>query len=197
MGGQAAFPDDFALSSLASLSAQSLSVCGASRMDGATTTRRHQAVHEAGHAVIGTTLGLHVSRVGFNTRDERRDGSNAIHFAASTQFADAGGDTCELIAAKPDLMIIVLMAGTAAEHIVLDCQLPESHHGDLAALKFCYPDFPDDPTELLNAAAVKALRLAEANRAEINAVADQLLAVDELDGGEVLSIIERTHGRTS
>jgi ATP-dependent Zn protease len=154
-----------------------------------TTKRRHEATHEAGHAVIGTILGLHVSRVGFNAKD----GSSLIHFPATTKFVEADGNPCALIAVQPDIMIVVMMAGVAAERALLGSQLPHSLDADLGALKYCYPDFPDaqaEYTALLDPAAREAMRLAEAHLREIAAVAESLLEAGQLDGDGVASIIE-------
>lgn len=153
------------------------------------TKRRHAAAHEAGHAVVGTALGLHVSRIGFNTKDE----SNPINFAASTLFAEANEDTCALIAAQPDVMIVVLMAGVAAEFELLGGQLPWSLDGDLCALKSCYPDFPDAEakyTPLLDAASREATALVKPRYLEITVVAEALRGAGELDGETVASLIE-------
>ena len=153
--------------------------------------RRHQAVHEAGHAVIGSDLGLHVDRVGFNSA-EAGDGE-AMNFPASTRFADAEGGPCELIGAQPAVMVVVMMAGAAAEHVVLGTQLPNSESADVGALVLCHPDLhaelPSDQKSILDAGAREAYRLAKESREEIEAVADRLMAAKELDGDDVAAIV--------
>jgi hypothetical protein len=159
-------------------------------MTDAMTKRRHEATHESGHAVIGTILGLHVARVGFNAKDD----SSLIHFPATTKYVESGGDTCALIAAQPDVMIVVMMAGVAAEFALLGSQLPYSLGGDLHALKYCYPGFPEteaDYKPLLDTAAREATRLAKAHFDEIGAVAESLLEAGELGGDAVVLIMER------
>jgi ATP-dependent Zn protease len=151
--------------------------------------RRHHAVHEAGHAVIGTVLGLHVDEVGFNPKSEASD----VQFTASTRFTE--GDPCELIGAQPDIMVVVMFAGTVAERIVLGDELRHSHTGDLAALELCYPDLPDDPKPLFKPAMSQAWILVEASRAEIEAVAERLMVANRLVGEEVEAIVEDVQSR--
>jgi hypothetical protein len=88
-------------------------------------------------------------------------------------------------------MLIVMIAGSAAEKVVLENILPNGYSGDLAALKLCYPEFPEDPDALLKEGMREALRLVHEHRAEIEAVAEQLLAVGRMTGSEVDAIIER------
>jgi ATP-dependent Zn protease len=145
--------------------------------------RRHQAVHEAGHAVIGIARGLQVEEVGFNAEDA----DAPIHFPASTRFV--GGDPCELISAEPELMIVVMLAGSVAEKVVLGDILANGYQGDLGALELCYPDFPDDPKKLLGDAMREALELINEHRREIAALADQLLIDGRLAGEDIERII--------
>lgn len=154
--------------------------------DGAAAKRRHEAVHEAGHAVVGTLLGLHVARVGFSPEP------NETPWPATTTYEEAAGDTCDLIAAQPETMIVVLMAGVAAEYELLGGKLPYSEKGDFLLLKHCYPDFPSaeaDQKPLLDAAVHEATTFAKALRSEIETVADQLLADGELAGDAVSAIL--------
>ncbi len=55
-----------------------------------TDVRRSQAVHEAGHAVIGRSLGLHVDEIRFYSLEERT--AMDVPVVAATRFAEAGGD---------------------------------------------------------------------------------------------------------
>ena len=154
--------------------------------------RRHHAVHEAGHVVIGSVLGLHVDEVGFNSKVEHE---SVVHFPASTRFV--AGDACELIRTQPDIMVIVMFAGGVAEQIVLNDKLPHSHTGDLKALELCYPDLPSDPRPIFDPAMRQALILVDATRAEIEAVADRLMVVDRIDGKEVGAIVTDVRSRQS
>jgi hypothetical protein len=140
--------------------------------------------------VIGTALGLHVEDVGFN----QEEAGAALNFSASTRFVE--GDPCALIGAQPDRMAVVMVAGSVAERVVLGDILPSGYSGDLAALKLCYPDFPDDPADLLNNAMREALDLAYEHRVEIAAVGDQLFIKGRLVGEEVEKLIAETHKQT-
>jgi ATP-dependent Zn protease len=153
--------------------------------------RRHQAVHEAGHAVIGSVLGLHVDEVGFNPKPE----GAAVHFPASTRFTE--GDPIELIRVQPAIMVVVMFAGAVAEKVVLGDKLPYSHTGDLKALELCYPNLPEDPKPIFDPAMRQALILVKDHREEIAAVADRLIADNRLGGKDVEKIVAEVRSRQS
>jgi hypothetical protein len=87
-------------------------------------------------------------------------------------------------------MIVVMMAGSVAEKVVLGDMLEHGHSGDLGAIELCYPDLPADPKPVLDDAMRRALELALDHRDEIEAVADQLLIAARLSGSEVEAIIK-------
>ena len=146
--------------------------------------KRHEATHEAGHAVVGSVLGFRVKDVGFN---EKKAGA-AMHFAASTNFED--GDPCELLGAHPDEMTVVMMAGSVSEKVVLGEILDHGYTGDMLAIELCYPALPADHESVLKDAMRRAWEIASANQAEIAAVAEELLAKNRLSGSDVDAIIE-------
>jgi ATP-dependent Zn protease len=145
--------------------------------------RRNQAVHEAGHAVVGSLLGLHVEETGFNPENE----DDEVHFPASTRFEE--GDPCALISAQPDVMVVVMMAGSVAERVVLGQELPHGHTGDITALQLCYPDLPTDPKPVFDPAIRRAWELVDQHRGAVEAVASGLLEKGCLAGADVERII--------
>ena len=134
--------------------------------------------------MIATTLGIPVAELGFN---EKKEGA-AIHFAASTRFLD--GDPCDLIRSRSDEMLVVLMAGSVAEKVLLGEILEHGYKGDLGAIELCHPDLPADPKPLLDEAMRRAMELTMQHRDEIEAVADQLLIADHLLGSDVEALME-------
>ena len=90
-------------------------------------------------------------------------------------------------------MVIVMMAGTAAEHAVLGSQLPNSESGDVAALELCHPllevGLPGDQQSILDAGVREAYARACECREEIAAVANCLMMKDDLTHCEVATIV--------
>lgn len=142
--------------------------------------RLFEATHEAGHAVVGHALGLHIKRVRFKAQGEQ---SLA---AAGVVYEEAGGDTCALINERPETMAKVLVAGALAESLLLGSTIPDSNILDNTLYVLCHPK----RHELTKAELVGQLRgafpevteLIDQHREVIRLLADELLTTDEMSG---------------
>ena len=96
--------------------------------------RLFEATHEAGHAVVGRALGLHIKRIRFKAKGEQS------FAAAGVVYEEAGGDTCALISERPETMGKVLVAGALAECLLLGSTIPDSNILDNTAYVACHRD---------------------------------------------------------
>lgn len=142
--------------------------------------RRFVATHEAGHAVVGRALGLHVKRIRFKAKGEQS------FAAAGVVYEEAGGDTCALIYERPETMAKVLVAGALAEYLLLGSTIPDSNIGDNTAYVQCHPE-RNELTEAefldhLRGAFPEVTELIDQHEGAIRRLADALMTADEMSG---------------
>lgn len=142
--------------------------------------RQFEATHEAGHAVVGRALGLHIKRIRFKAKGEQG------FAAAGVIFEEADGDTCALIRERPETMAKVLVAGALAEVLLLGSTIPDSNIGDNTAYVACHPK-RDEVTQAgllgdLRGAFPEVTELIELHEGSIRRLADALMTADEMSG---------------
>lgn len=142
--------------------------------------RRFEATHEAGHAVVGRALGLHIKRIRFKAKGEQS------FAAAGVIYEEAGSDTCALIYERPETMAKVLVAGALAESLLLGSTIPDSNILDNTAYVVCHPKCNElTKAELLDhllGAVPEVTELIEQHEEAIRLLADALMSADEMSG---------------
>jgi hypothetical protein len=138
--------------------------------------RVHAAVHEAAHAVVGISLGLTVVEIQMGRPGIARYGT------------DFGTHPVDLARQLPDVMALVVPAGSIAEQLILGSRLEQGWEGDVQILKEGLQLSPEE-TQLILTERVP--NLVHEHRAAIETVAETLLTENVLSGEAVIALMNR------
>lgn len=96
---------------------------------------RQIAVHEAGHAVVGSLLGFELIDVSVADVLTQHPAGDGWWQMGGARFEAPDEDVNQLAKQRPDEMAVVLLAGTAAEEVALRQHIRESWAGDLRIIR--------------------------------------------------------------
>lgn len=145
------------------------------------------AIHESGHAVIGSRMGFYLKevRLGFEVQGQTLIGGGAV-------FEAPKNDQCELAKRFPRDMAIVLMSGAAAEQVLMESgPLSNGWHKDFEiariGLGWIYKgrDHKKDCLELFG----QAKEAVRKDAYSVIRVAEALIGTHSLTGDEVASLM--------
>ncbi|HEU5216485.1 MAG TPA: hypothetical protein VFU30_13200 [Gaiellaceae bacterium] len=152
------------------------------------TFRAHVAVHEAGHAVAAIEQGMPVALIVMSA-----EGDPGERTVAYTNFGEH--PAYELMAAHPDAMGPVLLAGTSAERYIFNGDhLREGYARDIEVIQSHTGASPDleHAMTMLQPWVDRAREIVRAQRPTIETIAAELMTAERLSREEIDDLVEQS-----